>query len=40
MEITGEEIEMVMNCDYCGPSVTECLLNECDECGTSWVRED
>jgi hypothetical protein len=39
MEVSGEDIQMVMECDHCGPEVTECLLTECDDCGTSWVRE-
>ena len=40
MELSGEDIQMVMECDHCGPGVTECLLVECDDCGKSWVRED
>ena len=40
MAITGEDIQLVMDCDHCGPAVTECVRDDCDECGSSWVRED
>ena len=40
MKLSGEEIQTVMGCDNCGLGVTECLLVDCEECGTSWVRED
>jgi hypothetical protein len=40
MMINGDDIQLVMDCDHCGPSVTECLIIDCDECGKSWVRED
>ena len=40
MKLSGEEIQVAMDCDDCGPCVTEYLLQGCDECGTSWVRED
>ena len=40
MKITGEDIQLVMDCDQCGPAVTECVLDDCEECGNSWVRED
>jgi hypothetical protein len=40
MMIDGDDFQLVMDCDHCGPSVTECLLIDCDECGKSWVRED
>ena len=40
MMIDGDDVGMVMDCDHCGPEVTECMLDDCDECGTSWVRED
>ena len=33
-------MQLAMECDDCGPDVTEYLLCECDGCGTSWVRED
>ena len=33
-------MQTVMECDECGPSMTEYLLKDCDECGSSWVRED
>ena len=40
MMIDGDDVRMVMDCDHCGPEVTECMLDDCDECETSWVRED
>jgi hypothetical protein len=40
MELDGQEMQTVMECDECGPSMTEYLLHECGECGTSWVKED
>ena len=40
MELSGKEMQIVMECDECGPSMTEYLLSDCAECGTSWVRED
>ena len=40
MKITGEDIQLVMDCDHCGPAVTECVRDDCDECGSRWVRED
>ena len=40
MRLRVEEIEVAMECDNCGPEVMECLLMECEECGTSWVKED
>ena len=40
MELDGEEMQIVMECDGCGPSMTEYLLHDCEGYGTSWVRED
>ena len=40
MRLTGEEMEMVLNCDYCGPSLTDHVRKECGGCGNGWVRED
>ena len=40
MELSGEEMQLAMECDDWGPDVTEYLLCECDGCGTSWVRDD
>ena len=40
MRVCGEDVQLVMECDHCGPGVTEYLLEECDDCGGSWVRED
>ena len=40
MRITSEDIQMVMECNHCGPEVTECVLDDCEECGKSLVRED
>ena len=40
MRITSEDIQLVMECDHCGPDVTECVLAKCEDCGDSWVRED
>jgi hypothetical protein len=40
MEITGDDAELVMNCDHCGPWVTECVREDCDDFGQGWARED
>ena len=40
MKITGEEVELVMNCDHCGPCITDLARQDCGECGQGWVRED
>ena len=40
MMISGADMQIVMECDECGPGMTEYLLKECEECGTAWVRED
>jgi hypothetical protein len=31
---------MVIDCDCCGPAVTEFAREDCEDCGDSWVRED
>ena len=43
MEIYGEDLEIVMECDHCGPWMIDMLrqdreLDGC--CGRGWVRED
>ena len=38
--LDGADMQIVMECDECGPGMTEYLLSECEECGTAWVRED
>ena len=40
MQITGEDAELVLDCDHCGPWVTEYVREDCDDCGQGWVRED
>ena len=40
MKITGEDIEIAMNCDHCGPCITDQVRHDCGECGEGWVRED
>ena len=40
MKICGEDVQLVMECDHCGPDITEYMQEECDDCGGSWVRED
>ena len=40
MNITGEDLMLVMDCDHCGPAVTENVREDCEECGQGWVRED
>ena len=40
MELDGKDMMIVMECDDCGPMMTEYLLSDCEECGTAWVRED
>ena len=43
MQITGEDIEIVIDCDHCGPGLTDMLRQDCEEddcCGRGWVRED
>ena len=40
MRLTPEDTELVMECDICGPDITECALHKCEECGDSWLRED
>ena len=43
MEITGEDIEIVLECDHCGPWLTDMVRQDCeldDCCGQGWVKED
>ena len=40
MQLDGNDMMKVMDCDECGPMMTEYLRQDCDECGTGWVRED
>ena len=40
MRLRPDDIELVMECDTCGPEITECALKKCEECGDSWVKED
>ena len=40
MKLDGNDMMMVMECDDCGPMMTEYLLKDCEECGPAWVREN
>ena len=40
MAVTGEDMQTVLDCDHCGPDLTETVRTDCDECGDGWVRED
>ena len=40
MHISGEDAYSVLECDQCGPSISECVRLDCEECGRGWVRED
>ena len=43
MELSGEDMEIVMECDHCGPDMIEMVRQDCeleDCCGKGWVRED
>ena len=40
MRLTGEDLQVVLECDHCGPDLTEEVRKECDGCGSGWVRED
>ena len=40
MSLSGEDVQLVMECDHFGPGVTEYLILDCDDCGKSSVRED
>ena len=40
MQITGEDAELVLDCDHCGPWFTEYVREDCDDCVQGWVRED
>jgi ferredoxin len=31
MKITGEDIKLVMNCDHCGPCVTDQVRQDCGD---------
>ena len=39
MNLDERDMQVVMECDECGPNMTEYLLSECEDCGTGWVRE-
>ena len=40
MKISGDDVQLMMECDHCGPEITEYMQEECYECFSSWVRED
>ena len=40
MAVTGEDMQTVLDCDHCGPDLTETVRTDCDGCGYGWVRED
>ena len=40
MAVTGEDLQTVLDCDHCGPDLTETVRTDCDGCGRGWVRED
>ena len=43
MSLTGEDIETALECNHCGPWLTDMLRQDCEEegcCGRGWVRED
>ena len=40
MSVTGEDIQVVLDCDHCGPDLTEEVRQDCGVCGDGWVRED
>ena len=40
MNLTGEDIQVVLDCDHCGPDLTEEVRQDCSGCGSGWVRED
>ena len=43
MEITGEDLDIVLECDHCGPWMTDMVRQDCKQdgcCGEGWVRED
>ena len=40
MKLTPEDAEEARDCDICGPDITECVLEKCEDCGDSWVEED
>ena len=40
MEMSGEDLEMVLDCSHCGPAMVEMVRTDCDGCGRGWVKED
>jgi hypothetical protein len=40
MSVTGEDIQVVLDCDHCGPDLTEEVRLDCEGCVDGWVRED
>ena len=38
--LAGEDIQIVLECDHCGPDLTEEVRQDCGGCGDGWVRED
>ena len=40
MRLTGEDLQVVLECDHCGPDLTEEVRKDCDGCGSGWGRED
>ena len=40
MNLKGEDFQMVLDCDHCGPDLTEEVRHDCEGCGDGWVRED
>ena len=40
MQMKGEDIELVIDCDHCGPEITNLVRQDCEEFGHGWVKED
>ena len=40
LELTGDDMMMVLECDDCGPDLTDAVRKDCECCGQGWVRED
>ena len=40
MKLTGEDMQLVLDCDCCGPDLVDLVRTGCEECGDGWVRED
>jgi hypothetical protein len=40
MKLTGDDLMIVMDCNHCGPDLTDEIRKECLCCGDGWVRED